>query len=284
MSLDLRFPKTIDINPTAKCNLRCTFCWGPDHNLADSLSTNDWQDVISFFHERGTTGVVFTGGEPLLRADLPLLAHHAKSLDMSVTLSTNALLLAKRGDAVLEYCDEVGLPLDGSTVESNAKMRLGSIEAYQAVISGAAHIRRHYPSINITIRTVASRVNAGDIVSIASKLASLRELYDRWKLYQFSASSIGLANRAEHELGDAAFIALHRQISREFPGLPFTAYPTERRTGRYLFVGPTGEIFGVTGKADYEYRANVKSSTTEEIIQAVHELVEPEVNALHGVA
>lgn len=25
-----RFPRSIDVNPTAPCNLHCSFCWGPD--------------------------------------------------------------------------------------------------------------------------------------------------------------------------------------------------------------------------------------------------------------
>src|SRR2546421_7250557 len=92
------FPRSVDINPTALCNLHCSFCWGPDHTLPDSLTAEDWEQVIRFFAHHGTTAIVFTGGEPLIRKDIGRLLEFAKILGMRVTLSTNTLLLQKRAD------------------------------------------------------------------------------------------------------------------------------------------------------------------------------------------
>lgn len=87
------FPRSIDINPTAKCNLDCSFCWGPEHTIEDGLSTAQWKGVIDLFSRRGTNAIVFTGGEPLIRPDIDKLVVYAKEQGMRTTLSTNTLLL-----------------------------------------------------------------------------------------------------------------------------------------------------------------------------------------------
>src|SRR5437762_732284 len=103
------FPTSIDINPTAKCNLSCSFCWGPNHTIEDGLSTADWKAVLSFFTTYGTSSVVLTGGEPLIRRDLAEIVRFAKrNLGLHLTLSTNTLLLKKKAPDVLAYVDEIG--------------------------------------------------------------------------------------------------------------------------------------------------------------------------------
>src|SRR2546425_11691187 len=109
-----RFPGSIDINPTALCNLHCSFCWGPDHTLPDSLTAEDWEHVIRFFAHHGTTAVVFTGGEALIRKNIGRLFEFAKTLGMRVTLLTNTLLFRKKTDQCLPFLDEIRISLDGS--------------------------------------------------------------------------------------------------------------------------------------------------------------------------
>src|ERR1051326_8916799 len=137
------FPSSIDINPTALCNLHCSFCWGPDHTLPDSLTTEDWEHVIRFFAHRGTTAIVFTGGEPLVRKDIGRLLAFAKFLGMHVTLSTNTLLLRKRAEQYLPFVDEIGIPLDGSNAVNNSRMRLGPSRAFACALDAMHFVRSH---------------------------------------------------------------------------------------------------------------------------------------------
>ena len=125
------FPKSIDVNPTSKCQLQCPFCWGPNHEIPDGLSTQDWLNTIQFFAERGTDAIVFTGGEPLLRKDIVELLRFSKQMGMRVTLSTNTILLPSLAEKVLPMVDEVGIPMDGSTEQNNLLMREGKINSFQ---------------------------------------------------------------------------------------------------------------------------------------------------------
>lgn len=139
------FPRSIDINPTAKCNLACEFCWGPDHNISDGLNTNQWKGAIQLFAQNGTDSIVFTGGEPLIRSDIGELIRFAKDQGMRITLSTNTILLKRKASQVLPFVDEVGVPLDGSTKENNSMMRVGNTGAFQSSLEAMDFLSKEYP-------------------------------------------------------------------------------------------------------------------------------------------
>jgi cyclic pyranopterin phosphate synthase len=96
------FGRSIDyvrLSVTDKCNLRCFYClpegfrgFGePDH----WLRFDEVERVIGAFAELGVSRVRITGGEPLVRRDLPQLAESLACLPGvdDLSLSTNATLL-----------------------------------------------------------------------------------------------------------------------------------------------------------------------------------------------
>ena len=91
----------IRLSVADKCNLRCFYCLPenfksfelPDH----WLTFDEIERVIEAFTELGVARVRITGGEPLVRKNLPLLAqrlHALPGLD-DLSLSTNAVLLGR---------------------------------------------------------------------------------------------------------------------------------------------------------------------------------------------
>lgn len=93
-------PVLSELAVTYRCNLTCKFCYAgcgckkkPD---TKELTTKNFKKVISLIRkEAQVPSISFTGGEPLLRKDLPELITHAKSLKMWTNLITNATLLTK---------------------------------------------------------------------------------------------------------------------------------------------------------------------------------------------
>jgi len=77
---------------TSGCNLRCPFCHNPDlvHNKAPKL---DESEILEFLEERKNwiDGVVITGGEPLIHADILDFIEKIKSKGFFVKLDTNGL-------------------------------------------------------------------------------------------------------------------------------------------------------------------------------------------------
>jgi GTP 3',8-cyclase len=89
------------ISVTDRCNLRCSYCmpedeyaWLPRESL---LSFEEITRLARLFAQCGVSKVRLTGGEPLLRRDLPQLVAMIKAIPgiREVALTTNALLLAK---------------------------------------------------------------------------------------------------------------------------------------------------------------------------------------------
>ncbi|TMA29245.1 MAG: radical SAM protein [Deltaproteobacteria bacterium] len=76
--LDVTFnkrPITVSIEVTKRCNARCDFCdyW----KISDRDEMTDFTDVVRRFDP---LIVVFTGGEPMLRRDLPAIVKSIKTL------------------------------------------------------------------------------------------------------------------------------------------------------------------------------------------------------------
>jgi cyclic pyranopterin phosphate synthase len=100
--------RSLRLSVTDRCNLRCAYCmpeeqyrWLP---RADLLSFEELAALTDAFCAAGVERVRLTGGEPLLRRDLPalvrLLAANARVRDLALT--TNGLLLAEQALALRE--------------------------------------------------------------------------------------------------------------------------------------------------------------------------------------
>jgi cyclic pyranopterin phosphate synthase len=89
------------ISVTDRCNLRCIYCMPPEGvNLMshdDILTYEEIYQVAQAAAELGISKVRITGGEPLVRLDLPRLVRMLASIKEidDLSLTTNGILLAK---------------------------------------------------------------------------------------------------------------------------------------------------------------------------------------------
>jgi cyclic pyranopterin phosphate synthase len=90
------------ISVTDKCNLRCVYCM-PEEGLPwlkrnQLLSFEEITDVVRVMAGMGLRRLRITGGEPLVRRDLPVLVRMLRGVEgiEDIALSTNAVLLADR--------------------------------------------------------------------------------------------------------------------------------------------------------------------------------------------
>ncbi|MGA1796351.1 MAG: radical SAM protein [bacterium] len=99
-------PYGLVIPITHRCNLRCRWCYLPDKGLENELSRNEIKAIIDRSRQRY---IVFSGGEPTVRDDLPeLIAYVRKNHRQRFSvLLTNGIKLADR--AYLEILKEAGL-------------------------------------------------------------------------------------------------------------------------------------------------------------------------------
>jgi len=105
------FGRSIDylrLSVTDKCNLRCFYCLPEGFKGFEEpqhwLRFDEVERVIGAFAELGVSRVRLTGGEPLVRRDLPQLAANLAALPGldDLSLSTNATLLSRHAVALRE--------------------------------------------------------------------------------------------------------------------------------------------------------------------------------------
>jgi cyclic pyranopterin phosphate synthase len=100
--------RNLRVSVTDRCNLRCTYCmpeleyvWLPRE---DMLQFEEIEKLVDVFLDEGVDKVRLTGGEPLLRRDLPVLVKGlaARPRIRDLALTTNGVLLADQARPLRE--------------------------------------------------------------------------------------------------------------------------------------------------------------------------------------
>ncbi len=96
-----RIANDLRISVTDRCNFRCTYCM-PAEGLAwlpksEILSFEELTRLLALFVRLGVRSLKVTGGEPLVRADLPTLVRMFRSVgpDLDISITTNGVLLPR---------------------------------------------------------------------------------------------------------------------------------------------------------------------------------------------
>lgn len=133
--------RALRISVTDRCNLRCQYCMPEDEYVwlrrEEILHFEEINTLVGIFAGLGVNKIRLTGGEPLLRHNLPdlirLLAANEKLCDLALT--TNGLLLARHARALREAgLERVTVSLD--TLQPERFERLTRSAAHASVFEG----------------------------------------------------------------------------------------------------------------------------------------------------
>jgi len=139
--------RSLRISVTDRCNLRCHYCMPEDEYLwlprEDVLSFEEVSDLADLFGDMGVDRIRLTGGEPLLRRDLPsLIAQLARKPWLTdLALTTNGVLLADAA-AELRQAGLHRLTVSLDTLRADRFLALARRESLPAVLSGIDAARR----------------------------------------------------------------------------------------------------------------------------------------------
>jgi cyclic pyranopterin phosphate synthase len=102
-----RVHNNLRISVTDRCNLRCTYCMPEEVTFLDKGALLSFEEIARFVAVVAPLGidkVRLTGGEPLLRRDLPRLVRMICAVGgiKDVGLTTNGLLLAQQAEALYD--------------------------------------------------------------------------------------------------------------------------------------------------------------------------------------
>ena len=121
------------ISVTDRCNFRCVYCmprefFGADHAFlprAELLTFEEIARLVGIFTRLGVEKVRLTGGEPLVRRELPLLIEQLAAIPgvRDLTLTTNGVLLAQHAPALAAAgLQRVTISLDADDDETFMRM------------------------------------------------------------------------------------------------------------------------------------------------------------------
>lgn len=137
--------RNLRLSVTDRCNLRCQYCM-PEEEYAwlprtDLLTFEEIETLVSLFTDLGVDKVRLTGGEPLLRRDLPtlvrLLAGNTAIQDLALT--TNGILLADQAQALYDAgLHRVTVSLD--TLQPERFQALTRRDTHARVLAGIAAV------------------------------------------------------------------------------------------------------------------------------------------------
>jgi len=94
-----------------RCNLLCKFCRIPMSKKYE-MTTEQLTAALNEFSEAGMGIAIFTGGEPMLRNDLPKLINVTKSHDVFTHIVTNGTYLKKKIKNIKQI-DSLSVSIDG---------------------------------------------------------------------------------------------------------------------------------------------------------------------------
>ena len=168
---------SLRLSVTDRCNLRCHYCmpeaeyaWLPRDDILDFEETTRLARV---FASAGATRLRLTGGEPLLRRDLPVLvAQLADAVRWDdLALTTNGILLAPVADALKTAgLQRITVSLD--TLDPGRFKALTRSDELPRVREGLEHAARVFPGFKID--TVVMRgVNDDEVTDLVREAARL---------------------------------------------------------------------------------------------------------------
>ena len=161
---------SLRISVTDRCNLRCQYCM-PEEDYVwlpreDILHFEEIARLARVFASLGTSRVRITGGEPLLRRNLPALVELLAGVDgiTDLALTTNGVLLADRAEPLRRAgLHRVTISLD--TLRPERFVRLTRSDELARVLAGVRAAADHFPVVKLD-SVVVRGVNDDELIDL----------------------------------------------------------------------------------------------------------------------
>ena len=163
--------RSLRVSVTDRCNLRCKYCM-PEQDYVwlpreDVLTLEEMATLTGYFTDLGVDRVRLTGGEPLLRRDLPRLVHLLQQNRRltDIALTTNGVLLADQAEELYEAgLHRITVSLD--TLRPERFLQLTRRDEFARVMEGIESVARA-GFTGLKLDTVAIRgFNDDELVSL----------------------------------------------------------------------------------------------------------------------
>lgn len=176
---------------TLACDSCCEYCsspkewWKPEEELSTDEICSTLGSIAHDFDVKDIAQLSFSGGEPLLRQDLPTITRHAKKLGFpTLAIQTNGHLASQRPDLVEELIDAGvtvwGINIDGPEPVHNSLRKKGSW--FDDAFAFAQQLCRD-ERLTTTISTLVCQENLGVVRQVYDLVRKLEP--DLWRIAHF---------------------------------------------------------------------------------------------------
>jgi len=170
---ELRAPFIVDFEITHRCPYKCFFCEADVPNIkpASELSTDEILCILKKLSKEEVPNVFLTGGEPLLRSDLPDLIRYSSNSGLEPCISTTILPLdeSKLLRLVDAGLDSMQVSIHGPKGIHEAVV--GSNGSYETVMNNLKMVVE--AGVRVEIACVGLRENIEHIPTLIRELASV---------------------------------------------------------------------------------------------------------------
>ncbi len=138
-------PITVAIDPSNRCNLKCTWCNAENVISQDktSITINEAEKLAKFLHKWGVKGnCIAGGGEPLMNKDVVnTLLLECYDYKISNSIITNGVLLESETISNIAFtCRWVGVSIDAGTKKTFKNLK--GVDAFEKVIENIRALRK----------------------------------------------------------------------------------------------------------------------------------------------
>jgi radical SAM protein with 4Fe4S-binding SPASM domain len=181
---DLPVEIMIEVEP--RCNFACQFCFNKisfakNGRNIKPFSTDYVKKIIDEIAGANVGIIRFTGGEPLLRADIFQLMEYAKNKNLEVRLNTNGSLITKATIIKLkDIIDNVLIPIESHSAEKEAALSSKQETLSQKI--NAIKLLKNAGTPVVRVGTVTTKENILNLEKLAMFIFNLP--VDEWELYR----------------------------------------------------------------------------------------------------
>ena len=244
-NIDIDRPISAGCIVTGRCNLKCQYCYGNDESLpTEELSAEKWGAVFRQLKSWGLMRVDLSGGEPTIRPDISQIVVAAMDAGLGVVVSTNGMLLAKRGLSSLPTGIRLHISVDSgfSEIHEGSRVRRNLLPSTGSLVEVMELARRAVAAdYHVRILTCIGRHNSRGLVELGERLA-LAGVRD-WNISRIlSAGRAQLHDRHRWEVDDSSVLEEVHTMRECYPWMRIGYSNRTEQNGYFLLVLPDGTL------------------------------------------